>query len=317
MITTALARLMPLKTDPVDQYPQLVPLQKAVKAADWTGVASYFAGLPARSDKTQAVSLVSATAGAEKFLQRAVDTERDSALARTLLGARFIDIGWKARSAVYAMHVKQAQWQIFFDYLQRAERLLADATAIDPTEAAAWTQRIVTARGLSLGIDEARRRYEKAAEHSDAPYTAQRQLIQNLCPKWGGSTAELHTFAGECLASGKPGTLAGAIVADAHVEHAITNEYVRDAVLYLGKPDVVKSVTAAAAQTVLHPDFQPGFGSVGAHSVFAFALHTGGSRHAEPHFAALGNRAGSYPWDMLHQDWKKAFRQASRSARSW
>lgn len=131
---------------------------------------------------------------------------------------------------------------MFYDYLRRAERVLADATAIDPGNAAAWTERVTVARGLGLGQAEGRRRYERAAEHCEAPYGAQWQLLQSLCPKWGGSVEAVHPFARDCLRSARPGTLGGAVVADAYVEHAFTFDHEYHTNSYLGELDQLLAV---------------------------------------------------------------------------
>lgn len=309
-----MAGVFRLKAAPVAQYPDLAGLRRSVRRGDWGAVSAFFEALPARGDQSVAVRVVAETRRSEAFLQRVVDSERDSSLARTLLGARFIVIAWDARGATGAKYVKPAQWRVFHDYLRRAERVLGDATAIDASNAAAWTERVTAARGLSLGADEGRRRYERAAEHCDAPYTAQAQLVQTLCPKWGGSLEAVHAFAQQCLAAGKPGTLSGAVVANAHVEHGLREFGVGELGRYFTIPRVQAEVAAAAAQTVLHPDFDPVHGWVAAHSVFAFVwFHTKAYDRAEPHFAALGNRVGAYPWDVHDVWWKREFRRARRT----
>jgi hypothetical protein len=209
--------------------------------------------------------------------------------------------------------VSQAQFQLFFERLRQAERHLADATAIDPTNAAAWTERIITARGLSLGSDEARRRYDRAAEHCDAPFAAQEQMVQNLCPKWNGSRGAVLAFARECLRGAKPGSLSGAVIAHAHVELAFDGN-----LSYLAESAVRDELIGAAAHTVLHPDFRPSHGWVSAHTVFAFALfHSGAYGHAAPHFDALNHRATPYPWERSHVQWKRAFRRARSGGPNW
>lgn len=303
--------LQPLRTSDTDHAPELADLRRAAKAGDWTALVAGFDRLPPRGDHTVAVRVVAGVKGSERFLQRAVDTERDSSLARTLLGARCVTLGWQARTAAYAADVSRAQWQVFHHHLARAERLLADAVAIDPGNAAAWTQRIITARALRFDPAEARRRYDRAAEHCDVPYHAQAQMIQNLSAKWGGSTQAAHDFAQECLKAAAPGTLGGAVVADAHIEHAFTNDQLDRIRDYLYQRKVREELGAAAARTVLHPDFEPTHGWVGAHSAFAFALYEGGDlARAARHFAALGNQAKPYGWEMMSRDWKALFRMA-------
>ncbi|MGY0235055.1 hypothetical protein [Longispora urticae] len=305
-----------LQTKLTDLYPDLTGLRRAIRSADWAAVAGYFAALPDRADRSVAVRLVAETPRSERFLERMLDTERESSLVRTLLGARLIVLAWQARSAAQSQYVSMAQWQIFHDLLNRAERVLADATALDPTNAAAWTERIIVARGLSLPNAEARRRHDRAAEYCDAPFVAESQLVQNLCPKWGGSTGALHAFTQERLRTGRPGTLAGAAVAHAHIEHALTFDYISMITDRLGERQVRDELVAAAEQTVLHPEFRPVHGWVAAHSAFAFAFWQGGYRTlAAPHFAALGRRATSFGWDNLDDKWRKAFRTASRTTR--
>jgi hypothetical protein len=310
--------LASLRTDIVRHYPDLAVLRTLVRAGDWVAVSAFFGRLPAGADRSRVVRAVAETKGSERFLQRVVDVERDCSLARTLLGARLIVIGWKARGTRRARQVSRAQWRVFYDYLRRAERVLADATAIDPGNAAAWTERVTVARGLGLRQAEGRRRYERAAEHCDAPYGAQWQLLQSLCPKWGGSLEAVHAFARDCLRSARPGTLSGAVVADAHVEHAFTFDHEYHTNSYLGQEEVREALRAAASQTVLHPAFQPAHGWVEAHSAFAFTLFRAGDyESAAPHFAALGMRVHAHPWDVLDSQWKVSFLRASRKVRTW
>ncbi len=303
--------------DPADHHPDLAILRRVTKAGDWQAVSAYFDGLAARADRSVAVQVVSGTPRVDDFLQRVVDTERESSLARTLLGARLIVLAWQARGGRLAQHVGKAQWKVFGERLRHAERVLAEATALDPANAAAWTERIATARGLSLGVAEARRRYEKAAEHCDVPFVAQSQLLQNLCPKWSGSLKEMYAFARACLAQATPGTLGGAIMAHAHVEHAFTNEYVHQFQEYMSSMLVAVQLREAAAQTVLHPQFQSCHGEVAAHTAFAYAFYTGWHKDAAQHFAALKGRSARYPWHTDNRDWQAAVRRARRAASKW
>jgi hypothetical protein len=307
--------LKPLRTSDAAHAPDLAGLRRAAKAGDWAAVVAYFDGLPPRADHAVAARVVADVNGSERFLQRAVDTDRDSSLARTLLAGRCIVIGWKARTGAYAADVSAAQWRVFHDYLGRAERLLADAVAIDPANTAAWTDRIVTARALSLGQVEARRRYDRAAEHCDVPYLAQVHLIQNLCPKWGGSISAVQDFAQECLKTGAPGTLSGAVVANAHIEQAFADGQAYRVGDYLSRRQVRDKLAAAAARTVLHGDFDPEHGWVRAHSAFAFAFYQGGDLpRAAQHLARLGNLMSPYGWEQMSNTWKSDYRHAGRTA---
>ncbi|GAB3827898.1 hypothetical protein [Dactylosporangium cerinum] len=114
---------------------------------------------------------------------------------------------------------------------------------------------------------------------------------------------------------GKPGTLAGAVVANAHIERAFTDDRlfrIRD---YLSRRQVRDEIAAAAARTVLHGDFEQEHGWVRAHSAFAFALYEGGDlpRSAQ-HFARLGNLMAPYGWEQMSNNWRSDFRHAGRTA---
>ncbi|GAA1897419.1 hypothetical protein [Asanoa iriomotensis] len=60
-----------------------------------------------------------------------------------------------------------------------------------------WTARLTTARGLEMGQAEARRRYDRLAALDPHHLPGQRQLLQQLCAKWGWSLEDMHAFATE------------------------------------------------------------------------------------------------------------------------
>lgn len=289
-------------------YPELRQLRTAIKQGDWPAVVAYFANRPVEEDPGLAVNSVGEIPRSQRFLQRMVDTQR-SPLARTLLGARLIRIGWAVRSARQAQFVNRARFAAFHDYLARAERVLADATAEEPGNVGAWTQRLKTCRGLELGIDEAHRRYAVVAKLHPSPFYAQSQMVQQLCPKWGGSFELVHGFTQECLAAAPRGALTGAIVAQGYLEQIFAQGTHR----HVGQK-AIGEVAVAAAQSVLHPETRPVPGWVSAHGSFAAAwIALKDPARAAPHLAAMGNLASVYPWQMLGG--QIAVRMARRKAR--
>ncbi|MFD4692467.1 hypothetical protein [Streptomyces sp. NPDC058463] len=276
--------------------PSLADLRAAVVADDWATVEAYFDFLDHEDDRAVAAGVIDSISSSTRFLERTAAAQPRSALARTLLARRYITTGWSIRSSYRAEHVSHEQFQQFHAWLRRAEQLLIDVCAEHPAYALAWASRLTTARGLQLGLSEARRRYDRLSEHHPHHITAQSSLLQQLCPKWGGSWEEAHGFVRACLESAPPGSHAGRLVAEVHMERWLADAgdghsgYLRSAV-------VRDEILAAAAQSVQHPDYRPGFDWVGDHNQLAGALSLGGHhREAAPFFRTLGNKASEWPW---------------------
>ncbi|NEE53474.1 hypothetical protein G3M55_53870, partial [Streptomyces sp. SID8455] len=141
----------------------LMDLRTAVRGNDWDTVEAYFDFLDDEEERAVAAHLVSDDlSSSERFLERAV-ADHGSPLARTLLAARYINVGWDIRSSYRAEHVSREQFQEFHAWLRRAERLLIGVCADEPAYALAWMYRLTTARGLELGASEVRRRYDRLA----------------------------------------------------------------------------------------------------------------------------------------------------------
>jgi hypothetical protein len=284
-------------SDLVDHYPDLAPLRTALRARDWPAVVAFFDDLPDHNDPTVAVAMVAEMRGVEAYLRVAGGGPSDSTLAGTLLGARLVRMAWLARGAQRAVVTSAGQFRKFHEILHEAERVLAEVTAEEPGNIAAWTARLRTARGLEMGQAEANRRYERAAKARPHPLSAQLSYVQQLCPKWGGSLEALHAFARRCADEAPAGSLSSVAVAEAHLEHAYQGR-----MTYLRQPSVRAEIQEAVARSVGHPDFRPVHGWVQAESSFAFVLRLAGDRRgARTRLARLGNRLTEYPWHSAVQ----------------
>ncbi|MGW8888292.1 hypothetical protein [Streptomyces sp. NPDC055749] len=290
---------IPAEFDPCVNIPSLAGLKAAVLSNDWAATEAYFDFLDHEDDLAVASGVVTDISSSERFLEQVVAEQPGSALARTLLAGRYIITGWDIRSSARAKDVSRDQFRQFHDWLRRAEQLLIDVCAEHPTYAMAWATRLITARGLQLGQSEAQRRYDRLAEHHPHHIYGQILLLQQLCPKWGGSWEEAHGFARACLESAPPGSHAGRLVAEAHLEHWLDDAEDGHS-NYLRSAEVRDELLAAAALSVQHPDYRPGFHWVGDHNEFAGALSMGGHhREAAPFFRTLGNKASESPWQYF------------------
>ncbi|WP_405881945.1 hypothetical protein OG762_26935 [Streptomyces sp. NBC_01136] len=294
------ASLPPPDFELASAFPEVGWLRQATAARDWAGIRQYVDGLPKGVDRAFLVRVVAEVPGVEHPLRELVAAAPDDVLALTLLGTREVELGWEIRTDARAKNVSREQFEGLHAHLRQAEQLLIRATALDPSHDAAWASRLTTARGLQLGQNEARRRYDRLAAYHPYHFTGQARLLQQLCPKWSGSWEAAHGFARECLLNAPEGALNGGLVAEAHLEHWLALSAGAERTEYLRQPHVHAELVEAADRSVLHPHYRPAYGWVTIHGVFAalFSL-IGDTARAAAHFRALGNLASEYPWSYL------------------
>jgi hypothetical protein len=285
--------------DQAAAFPELVELRESVRAADWTAIELFFAGLPDVDMTVFAAKVVADVRDAELFLAELPP----SPLARRLLGARLISKAWEIRSGARAQYVSREQFAGMRGELLKAEPILMELTAEDPSDVVAWSFRLTSARGLGLGQSEARRRYDRLARFAPHSFAAQSQLVQQLCPKWSGSWEALHTFARECMDNAPPGSLSPTAVGEAHVEHYFDLKGAEQTA-YLTNVAVQQEIIAAADKSVLHPNFVGGYHWPRAYGVFAALFgKIGDHERAAMCFRRLGDEVASeYPWEQLYAD---------------
>ncbi|MDQ1647797.1 MAG: hypothetical protein QOJ50_3981 [Cryptosporangiaceae bacterium] len=288
---------MPTTFAPRAAYPELAAARSALNAGDWPAVERFFGTLTEDLDHTAAViALVAGVPPAAQFL-REVCAGSGTTLARLMLAEGLIRRGWKARTTHRARNVSRKQFATFFDCVQQAEQLLSGVTAAEPWNTTAWTLRVVTARALELGQPESARRYAELARLSPHHAIAQRQRIQQLAPKWGGSVEAMHGFARHCRDTAPPGSASALAVADAHLEHWL---HLGPGLTYMRGRAVRAELIDVAERSVLHPDYRPGLRWVQDHNTMAVALSLAGERSAAAHhFRILGRYGSLHPWDYL------------------
>jgi len=277
-------------------FPELTRLAGAVDEADWPAVEAFFADITDPDDHVHAAWMVAKLDGSEKLLEPHAEK---SPLARTLHGIRLVIQGWQIRTTARARYVSQEQFAAFHDHVSRAEQVLIDATAVNPDDLTAWTERIVTARALEFGQSEARRRYDQVAKRAPHVFCAQRQLLQKLCPKWGGSFEAAEAFVRERAAAAPLGSPVPALVVEYHVERwpDTGNKDVRR---YLTQPAVRADIHAAAERTVWNPAFRPGLLKYEVHNLFAVVFSLMDEhRAAAREFTAIGACATDQPWSLF------------------
>ncbi|WP_052440895.1 hypothetical protein [Streptacidiphilus anmyonensis] len=277
--------------------PELAALRVAVRQGDWDAAAAVLQPCRDRGDHSRLIWMISCVDElGGNFLLDIGRLRPQDPLARTLSGARHIAWAWEARSGLPASRVGEGQFQLFHERLRLAEEHLYAAAESDPESAAPWSSLTTASRGLEHGPDVTRRRFEAGVRRAPTSAVLHAEMLQQLCPKWGGSHEEMHGFARELLAKAPPGSPLGALTAAAHIEHWRGLPQAERAA-YMCSPDVVDELCRAADASVLHPDFAPGESPYPALNVFAMAFWLAGdATRARPLFERIGDHPTRSPW---------------------
>ncbi|GAA1415099.1 hypothetical protein ACFQZ4_18360 [Catellatospora coxensis] len=280
-------------------FPEVQSVRTWCRQGDWDSLARHFAQLQTPDAVYFTADVVAEVPGVMNLLGQVAEARPSAILPKLLIGARAIDMAWEARTGAQAQHVSREQFAEMHEFLRFGEERLLEVTAREPDNGAAWAMRITNARGLELGQAEARRRYDRLAKHHPHMFFAQTQLLQQLCPKWGGSWEAAFGFARQCTAAAPEGSINAKLITEVHLEYWLASRGAERAA-YLHRPEVLQELADAARRSVLHPSFRPVYGWVGAHSGFACLFSLAGEHgRAAAHFRALGGLASTSPWSYL------------------
>jgi len=284
--------------DLTQSYPVLRQLRQDAVAGQYDAVAAQLEAFEEHDGDafSTGCEVVASTPGVEVHLTRRAERQPDDLLGRTLLAHRQVVRGWEARSGYRAQHVSADQFRAFHDLLRTAEKMLIELCAIAPETAYPWQVRLMTARGLELGLSETRRRYDRLAEHHPHHSAGQRQLLQRLLPKWGGSWDEAFAFARTAAANAPGGSVAPALVAQVHYEQWLELGQDKGKKYLASNLDELRAIS----DRFLRPDFRPVFEGLYVHSLLGtvFAL-AGANDQAVAHFRHTGPAMDAGVWGYL------------------
>jgi hypothetical protein len=188
---------------------------------------------------------------------------------------------------------------IYDERLKYAEDCLVEVTERDPDDPTAWMFLVLTGRARQVGVDEAQRRFLAATDRHRWHRTAHEHMLQQLCPKWGGTLEAVHAFATDTLGDMPPGNPLGALIAMAHIEHWMEVPDGQETA-YIRAPHVVAELREAAEKSVWHPDYEPRPGWPGPENTFAMAFWLAGDWPAAARqFDTIGDLVTEWPWAYL------------------
>jgi len=297
----AMSELSDVILDPAAAYAGVAEMRAALARRDWPGCRAVLDAAPA-GGRTFVTRLVGAEKNLEAFLRPVLERDPADTAAGALLGSHLIDVGWAIRTRARAKDVSREQFAAFHAWLCLAEQVLIDAAARNPADPTVWAVRLISARGLGLGLAETRRRYDRLIAIDPHHYAGQIEFLQSLCPKWSGSWEGLHGWSRQEMLAAPAGSLQGGLVAEAHLEHWLDLAGAERSA-YLGSEPVRAELYEAAQRSIWRPEFRRCYGWVRVASLFAMIFSQIEDRRAAASaFSMLGNLSAEFPWTYLHGD---------------
>jgi hypothetical protein len=278
--------------------PDAVAVRAALAEGDWVAARAILARDWDGNDYRFLVDQAAMVQGIEEWLPDIIRDEPDDTLPQVLYGARAVTWAWEARTGAWARNVTPDRARLFLQRLAIAEDILQDVVRRDPSDTAAWTTMITVALGLSMPIDEKRRRFEQATAPDPTNVKAHRAMLKCLCEKWGGSHAAMHDFARTAAYNAPPGSRLGGLMAEAHAENWLLSG--PNSATYYNSTFVLDELMLAAKMSVLHPDYVAQTGWPVEFNYFAHGLSLAGAHStARQMFEAIGDHVTELPWAWL------------------
>lgn len=146
--------------------------------------------------------------------------EPKSAFAKGLLGASFIDFAWEARGTGYINSVTANAMQAFEERLSQAKIYLEQSRNLDKTNLETVSDLMLVAKARKSTRHEVKPIFEMSIRSEPDYFLAQKQMMETLNPKWGGTVSEMLEFSRTQAANSPENSKAPILVPLAHWEVA-------------------------------------------------------------------------------------------------
>ena len=286
--------------DPTLGDPAAARLLDDLRRRDWRALHEFLRAVDDPDDLAFYIGLCSRTKGLQAWVGEWADAEPRSNLPMLVRGAHAIEWAWLARGTALARDTSVAQFRIFQRRLRLADGYLTEAANRDPHDPTAWSELIVCAVGMGLGLEETQRRFGEAVARHRWHVGAHGRLFMQLCAKWGGSDELMHRFAEETAVAAPPATGLAVLVAEAHVERWLVINRGGDGREYLRRPETLADLHTAAGRSVRHPAYRRRLGWQRDHNMLALPFWLAGAYDAAAElFDVLGDQVTAWPWSYL------------------
>lgn len=263
---------------------------------DWAGARAILAAHSGSELTVLLNELTGHTAGAYDWLRGRHREQEDDPLAWLVLGAATVSYAWKIRTGARARHVSREQFARFHELLRAAEDYLYRAIELDPAESASWSQLVTSGRGLEVGPDIIRRRFEAVVARRPDHRHAHEQMLQGLCKKWSGSHEQMHAFADKALAGPHYAMLAH-LIPIAHLEHWLELDVGLERSEYMKGKAVRAQLEEAADLSIFQPERTVPFSPYYDANLFAMAFSLAGlDSEARRAFELTDGVVTKFPW---------------------
>jgi hypothetical protein len=192
--------------------------------------------------------------GRPEWVGEWVAAKPGSSLPLLFRGAHGMNWAWEARGGKRAQYVQEDAWPLFHSRLVEADQDLAKAAALDDRDPAPHAMSTTTARGLSLGQTEIKRRFELAHSRQPLYGPACTQALQGFARKWGGSHDAMFGFARWASGQAPDGHSVHKLIALAHIEMWMDAEQGVQPT-YFQAEQVKQEIMGAARRSVLSPNY--------------------------------------------------------------
>jgi hypothetical protein len=241
---------------------------------------------------------LSEISGRPEWLAEWVAAKPQSPLPLMFRGAHGINWAWEARGNARAQYVKEDAWPLFHQRLVGADQDLAKAAGLDDRDPAPHAMSLTSARGLSLGQTEIKRRFEQAHSRQPLYGPACTQMLQGVARKWGGSHDAMFQFARWASGQAPDGHSVHKLIAEAHIEAWLDAEQQPQQTYFQAEP-VKQEVMAAARRSILSPDYYRN-GTVlswAERNIFAFCFRLMRDYGAQlEQMRLIGPYVNEFPW---------------------
>ncbi|MEU5154148.1 hypothetical protein [Glycomyces sp. NPDC021274] len=296
--------------DPTLGDPAAARLMSDMTRRDWRAVHNFLSVIQDPDHLQYYLNLCVKQNGVQAWIDDWIEAEPRSFLPYLVGGAHAVKWAWLGRGIALAKDTLPAQFKIFERRLRKAHILLTEAIARNHDDPTAWAALIPCAMGMSLGLEEATRRYQEAVARHRWHLSAHQHLHNQYLKKWGGSHELAYRFAEETAAVAPSSSGLATLVVTSHLE-----EWVRLGTgvghaghEYLNSPATLASLHAAADNSVRHPDYRRRLGWQYDHNSFAMAFWATDQWDAAGEmFDQLGDQVTEVPWDYYAGEPAKRF----------
>lgn len=200
---------------------------------------------------------------------------------------------------------REAEDLKFTNRLKAAEEILYEVVSDRPAMADPWVTLLISGRGLQVGLEETRERFENA--HSRAPFRpdACRQYLQSLTKKWHGSNIATFDLARWVEKEAPPASPAREALPMAHIEKGLLEQGRTNLATYLMQPEVVAELATGLLgflQATASPAPTEALGVLNAYALAISADGQSTARLVTETFARIDNRPTQFPWSIYADD---------------